>query len=348
MLCALIMAGGKGTRFWPLSTENKPKQFLSLLGEETMIQMTVNRIHRVIPYERIFIVTCEEYKKYIQEQLPYIPEENIILEPMGRNTAPCIALSAFEINKKFKNSSMVVLPADHLVRDEERFVSIIRESYGFVDNNPKSIVTIGIKPTRPETGYGYIEYDAKSLNGGLKKVSRFVEKPNIDKAMEYLKNGNFLWNSGIFLWNSNYILELMRQYLKDTYNLLKDVYDGPMEKYDENLKKAYEKAENISVDYAIMEKINNIYVIDGELGWDDVGSWKAISRYNLKDLRENIKMGKVKLINSKNNMVVSSNKKIILADVEDLIVVESDDMIMITKMDNIDKVSSYKDKVQEE
>ncbi|WP_027634289.1 mannose-1-phosphate guanylyltransferase [Clostridium hydrogeniformans] len=345
MLCALIMAGGKGTRFWPLSTEDKPKQFLSLLSEKTMIQMTVDRISRVVPYDRIFIVTCEDYIKYIKEQLPYIKEENIIIEPMGRNTAPCIALSALEINNRFKNSTMVVLPADHLVRDEERFVSIIREAYGFIDNHISSIVTIGIKPTRPETGYGYIEYNEQSLNGGLKTVNRFVEKPNIEKAMEYLREGNFLWNSGIFLWSSSYILELMQKYLNNTYKLLEDVYRYKEENFYEKLKEAYSKVENISVDYAIMEKVENIYVIEGSLGWDDVGSWKAISRYNMKDFKENIKMGKVKLINSKNNMVVSSNKKIILADVEDLIVVESDDTIMITKMENIDKVSSYRDKI---
>ena len=197
MLCALIMAGGKGTRFWPLSTEEKPKQFLNLIGKDSMIQMTVNRIKPIIPMERIFVCTGERYVDLVKEQLPELPERNIIVEPEGRNTAPCIALSAFVIKRYFKNANMVVLPSDHLIKDEDEFRNVIESANKFVNNNDEAIITLGMEPSRAETGYGYIRYSNEEQNVNdhkVIKVDAFVEKPNKEKAEEYLNEGNYLWN----------------------------------------------------------------------------------------------------------------------------------------------------------
>ena len=201
MLTALIMAGGKGTRFWPLSTEEKPKQFLNLIGEETMIQMTVNRIKPIIPIERIFVCTGEMYVDLVKEQLPELPKRNIIVEPEGRTTAPCIALSAMVIERYYKNSNMVVLPSDHLINDEEEFRNTLLAADSFIKEKDEAIVTLGMNPTRPEVGYGYIKYSNEVLKSNdfrVIKVEAFVEKPNLDIAKKYLREGNYLWNGGMF------------------------------------------------------------------------------------------------------------------------------------------------------
>lgn len=208
MLCGLIMAGGKGERFWPLSTDDKPKQFLNLLGNDTMIQMTVKRLEGLIPIERIFVVTAERYVGLVKEQLPNLPEENIIVEPVGRNTAPCIALSAFYINKKIENATIAVLPSDHLIKDEEKFREVLKCGYDFVNKNQDAIVTLGMKPDRPETGYGYIKrmHEVEIINNNtVNKVECFVEKPNKETAEKYLKEGTYLWNGGMFIWKASTI-----------------------------------------------------------------------------------------------------------------------------------------------
>ena len=196
MKCALIMAGGKGTRFWPLSTDEKPKQFLNLVSERSMLQMTVDRLKGVVDEDKIFIVTGEIYKDLVKKQLPNIPIENIILEPSGRNTAPCIALAAMIINKRFKDANLIILPADHLIVDVEKFKQTIKRGEALVDKHRDHIVTLGINPTRPETGYGYINFKKDYSENTVKEVKRFVEKPNVDLAITYLSSGDYLWNSG--------------------------------------------------------------------------------------------------------------------------------------------------------
>lgn len=360
MLCALIMAGGKGERFWPLSTDEKPKQFLKLLGEKTMIQMTVERLLPLISIDDIFVVTAQNYVEILREQLPNLPKENIIVEPIGRNTAPCIALSAFVIKKHYgeENPSIVVLPSDHLIVDENEFRETIRRAYEFVEKKESNIVTLGIKPDRPETGYGYIEL--KIENGQftdenfkidkykqqrIYKVEKFVEKPDLKTAKEYLKEGNFLWNCGMFVWKCSTILRLTERYLNSTYKILSEISNASGEEFEAKLAKKYSEVDNVSVDYAIMEKANDIYVIPSDFGWDDIGTWHSVERYREKDDNNNICIGDIKNIDASNNLVFSKKKPIIVVGMDDVFVVESDDIIFVGKKKDIERIKEIKKKV---
>jgi len=348
MLCALIMAGGKGTRFWPLSTEEKPKQFLKLISEDTMIQMSVKRLEKLIPIERIFIVTGMRYMDLVKEQLPNLPHKNIIVEPVGKNTAPCIALSAFHINKIYEDATIAVLPSDHLIKDEDNFLEILNSADEFVNENCEAIVTIGMKPDRPETGYGYIKYSHMhcDVNGcEVRRVKNFVEKPDLHKAEEYLKDGNYLWNGGMFIWKADNILRLTRKYLKNTFDILSEIAATSGEDYHRVLEEKYNNVDSISVDFGIMEKAKDIYVIPGDFGWDDVGSWEAIGRYRQKDNYNNVCMGNVKNYDCSNNIIISSGKPIVISGLQNIFVVESDDMIFVGKKDGIESIGELKNRI---
>ena len=345
MLCALIMAGGKGTRFWPLSTEEKPKQFLNLIGEETMIQMTVNRIKPIIPIERVFVCTGEMYVDLVKEQLPELPEQNIIIEPEGRNTAPCIALSAFVIKKYYKDANMIVLPSDHLISDEDEFRNVIKNADEFVKANKEAIITLGMEPTRPETGYGYIRYgkDEKVINNHkVIKVDAFVEKPNKEKAKAYIKEGNYLWNGGMFLWSADNILKQIEKYSNDTYEALKDIEIVANEEIQEVINNNYHKTEAISIDYAVMEKSESIYVVPSRFGWDDVGSWEALDRYREKDDKGNVLVGSAKVVDSHGNLVISSSHDIVVEGLKDIYVIENDGKILVGHKSNVANVKELK------
>lgn len=345
MLCALIMAGGKGTRFWPLSTEEKPKQFLNLIGEDTMIQMTVNRIKPIIPVDRIFVCTGEMYVDLVKEQLPELPDRNIIIEPEGRNTAPCISLSAFVIRKYYKDANMVVLPSDHLISDEDEFRRVIQDANKFVEENKEAIITLGMEPTRPETGYGYIRYgDDESLVNDYKviKVDAFVEKPDREKAEEYLNEGNYLWNGGMFLWNIHNILNQIKEYSRDTYNALKDIDELAHEEVQGFINNNYHKTEAISIDYAVMEKSDSIYVVPSNFGWDDVGSWEALDRYREKDDKGNVLVGRAKVVDSHGNLVISSSHNIVVEGLKDIYVIENDGKILVGNKSNVANVKELK------
>lgn len=345
MLCALIMAGGKGTRFWPLSTEEKPKQFLNLIGEETMIQMTVNRIKPIIPIERVFVCTGEMYVDLVKEQLPELPKENIIVEPEGRNTAPCIALSAFVIKKYYKDANMIVLPSDHLISDEDEFRSVIKNADEFVKANKEAIITLGMEPTRAETGYGYIRYgsDENQINNHkVIKVDAFVEKPNKEKAKAYIKEGNYLWNGGMFLWSADNILNQIEKYSNDTYEALKDIEIVDNEEIQELINDNYHKTEAISIDYAVMEKSDSIYVVPSRFGWDDVGSWEALDRYREKDDKGNVLVGSAKVVDSHGNLVISSSHDIVVEGLKDIYVIENDGKILVGHKSNVANVKELK------
>lgn len=346
MLTALIMAGGKGTRFWPLSTEEKPKQFLNLIGDNTMIQMTVNRIKPIIPIERIFVCTGQRYVHLVKEQLPKLPERNIIVEPEGRNTAPCIALSAMVIKRYYKDATMVVLPSDHLIKNEERFRTIILDGERHLERNSNAILTLGMTPNRPETGYGYIKFTdnkVKVNESEVIKVEKFVEKPSLEVAKEYLENGSYLWNGGMFIWTADNIISQIREFSLSTYEALKEIENIEEGKLQETINNNYKKTEAISIDYAVLEKSNDIYVIPSDINWDDIGTWKSVERYKEKDLDNNIVTGNVKVIESKSNMAINNNKKVVMIGIEDTMTVETDEAIFIVNKDYMDNLRDYKE-----
>ncbi|WP_294155348.1 mannose-1-phosphate guanylyltransferase [uncultured Clostridium sp.] len=345
MLCALIMAGGKGTRFWPLSTEEKPKQFLNLLGDETMIQMTVNRVKPIILMERIFVCTVSSYVELVKEQLPELPEENIIIEPEGRNTGPCIALSSFIIDRKYKDATVVVLPSDHLIRNEDKFREIIVNCNKFLNDKPRSLITIGMKPDRPETGFGYIKYSDNSIkvnDNDFIKVERFVEKPDMEKAVEYLNDGKYLWNGGMFLWNVRNILNEIKKHSPGIYNPIKDIEIIENEKLYELVNNRYCETEAISIDYAVLEKSNEIYVVPSDIGWDDIGTWKSVERYKKKDIYNNILEGNAQVIDSRSNIAINNEKRIVMIGIDDVMTIETEDSIYIVNKNYMNNLRDYK------
>ncbi|MCI8518788.1 MAG: mannose-1-phosphate guanylyltransferase [Clostridia bacterium] len=343
MFCALIMAGGKGTRFWPKSTEETPKQFLNLIDEkETMIQLTYERLLKIMPKERIFVVTGKRYKDQVAKDLNDLPERNIIIEPEGRNTAPCILLACLYIREIYKAATVAVLPSDHAIKDTDEFCNILNKANEYVTSeNKEAIVTIGITPDRPETGYGYIKFEKSSDK--VIKVERFVEKPNLEKAKEYLSDGGYLWNAGMFIFDVNNMLkELEANY--SGYNVLVRLPSIENANYLEILEKVYPECEAISIDYAVMEKSKNIYVIPGSFGWDDIGSWNSLERYIPKDVNSNILNGNIESYNSKNNIVYSGDKKVILLDASDVFCIDTDNVLVIGSRDSINKVHELRKK----
>lgn len=351
MLCALIMAGGKGERFWPLSTEEKPKQFLNLLSSDSMLQMTVKRLLKLIPLDRIFIVTDKRYYNLVLEQLPDLPSRNVIAEPVGKNTAACIALSAFIIDKYFEDSTLLVVPSDHLVKDEERYLEVVKSGLQYVEGRKESIITLGIKPDRPETGYGYIKHgtNLEIINQNkVFNVECFVEKPNQETAEVYLKNNNYLWNSGMFIWNTKTIKSLFKQHLPHTFDVINEIATSiDTEKFQDTLGSLYGTVENISVDYAIMEKSDNIYVIPADFGWDDIGSWSSLKRYRLKDCNNNILSKNIKSEECYNVVALGDRKKIILLGVEDLFIIDTDNTLLIAKEEYLNNIKRIKKELNE-
>ncbi|MCD7809660.1 MAG: mannose-1-phosphate guanylyltransferase [Erysipelotrichaceae bacterium] len=348
MLTALIMAGGRGTRFWPMSTEEKPKQFLSLTEDRTMLQITVDRLLKNMNIENIFICTGNKYVSLVSEQLPNLPKQNIIIEPIGRNTAPCILLSTLYIKQIYENANIVVLPSDHMINDEEEFLMVLQDGNEFINHNHESIITIGITPNRPETGYGYIKYHNQidsDTKHSIYKVEKFVEKPNIDKANEYLQSGDYLWNAGMFMFNSEFMLSEMNTYFKQSFDILSSLPAINSNDYMINLEVKYKECEAISIDYVIMEKSEHIYVIPADFGWDDIGSWKALERYIDKDSNGNIIKGNTKLFDSKENTVYSTDKEIVLLDIDDIFCIETDERIVIGKKDSLSKVHELREKI---
>jgi mannose-1-phosphate guanylyltransferase len=337
------MAGGKGTRFWPKSTEEKPKQFINLIEERTMIQLTVDRIRNVLPIEKIFIATGEKYVDLVKEQIPDLPNKNIIVEPVGRNTAPCILLASLYIKQIYNDCNIAVLPSDHLIKNEEKFLEILKAANSFVESNNESIVTIGITPDRPETGYGYIKYE-KAEKDAVVKVDRFVEKPDLEKAKEYLDSKEYLWNAGMFIFNVNYMLKELENNYNKTFKLLQQLPSIDDNNYGKILNEIYPESESISIDYAVMEKSKNIYVIPADFGWDDIGTWKALERYIEKDENDNLVKGQASIYNSSNNVLYSGNKKIVVIGLDNIFCIESDDMIVIGPKEKIEELKNYREK----
>ena len=327
---ALILAGGKGERFWPRSRKSSPKQFLCLTGDgETMIQKTVNRIRPLVEFEDIYIATNQDYKALIRRQLPEIPEENILCEPVGRNTAPCIGLGAVHIRKKYEDAVMLVLPSDHLIKYNDQFVDLLKDAIKVAEEG-RNLVTIGILPNVPETGYGYIKYNKETKLQGAYKVDRFVEKPNLEKAKEYLSSGEYLWNSGMFLWKASTILSSMETYLPEIYRGLTEIEESiGRENAEEVLQKSFTAMPSESVDYGILEKEDSIYVFPGSFGWDDVGSWLAVERMKPVSGEGNVISGNVVAYQVENCIMEGSKKLIAAVGLKDLVVVDTEDATLI-------------------
>jgi mannose-1-phosphate guanylyltransferase len=328
----VIMAGGVGSRFWPLSRKKLPKQFIDLFNTgQSLFQTTYNRLLKLCPPENIFIVTNESYRDILKEQIPDLNEEQILGEPHARNTAPCIAYAAFKISKKDPKAVIAVLPSDHLIMDEDNFTHTMEKGYAFCEKHDH-LLTLGIEPTRPDTGYGYIQFSDDTGKDNIYKVKTFTEKPNQELADYFVKSGEFLWNSGMFIWKAKVILEEMKKHIPELYETLKKGnkhYFQPDER--SFIQKAYELCTNISIDYAVMEKSDNVYVIPASFQWSDIGTWAALHDYSKKDEHENVIKGDtVFLRNTQNCIVYMPNKKmVVLNNVHDLIVVEERDGILL-------------------
>jgi mannose-1-phosphate guanylyltransferase len=341
-ITAVIMAGGKGERFWPRSRKNMPKQFLSLTADgKTMIQHTVARLESLVNIDDVFVVTNKEYKTLVHEQLPDMPLENILLEPMAKNTAPCIGLAAVHIRKKYEDAIMLVLPSDHLIKYNEMFINTLRDAIEVAKDNT-NMVTIGITPSYPETGYGYINF-GKLKEDDTKvrayEVNRFVEKPNIEKAKEYLSSGKYLWNSGMFVWKASTILGNIKALLPDTYHGLTKIEEAiGTAVQDRVLEREFGAFVSESIDYGIMEKADNIYTLPGTFGWDDVGNWLALERINTSNDSGNVVTGNVITIDSQGSIIEAQNKLIATIGIKDLIIVDTKDALLICAKDKTQDV----------
>jgi mannose-1-phosphate guanylyltransferase len=350
MTYAVIMAGGSGTRFWPKSTRSLPKQFLNLFGQNTMIQETVNRLEGVIDKKDVLVVTNDNYVSIVKEQLPSIPDSFIIGEPVAKNTAPCVAAAAAILHKQNPDSVMVVLPADHQISNTTEFLNILNSAVETAKSEG-SLVTIGIEPNRPETGYGYICYNSDSniQHGGnsVYRVKNFTEKPDLEKARQFLDSGNYLWNSGMFIWKTDTILNAFKKYLPEVYKLTEKLIQSDLKQKDIN--QFYHACPSISIDYGIMEKAEKVHVVPGNFGWNDVGSWTAVHELSEKDQNGNATGNSpISLVDARSNLIHSESGKIIsLVGVENLAVVETDNAILVVNLDKAQGVKEVVDDLKE-
>lgn len=343
----VIMAGGVGSRFWPMSTSDKPKQFIDVLGTgQSLLQLTYDRFDGVCPPENVWVVTNKKYFDIVHEQLPNVPVENILLEPCRRNTAPCIAYVSWRIKSINPKANVVVTPSDHIVTNRKEFNRIINSCLDFTSDTD-AIVTLGITPTCPETGYGYIQADLSSCslrNKEIYRIDSFKEKPDLDTAKKYISQKNYFWNAGIFIWNVSTIVNAYRVYCpqigKVFENLLK-VYGTPAER--EMIDKYYPECDNISVDYAIMEKVEDIFVCPSNFGWSDLGSWSALLMQTHHDLYGNGLLGNnIHLYDSHNCIIhTTQEKKVVIQGLDNFVVAEKDDMLLICKLSEEQRIRQF-------
>lgn len=334
-----IMAGGIGSRFWPLSRESRPKQFLDLLGVgKSMLQITFDRFAKAYPKQNILIVTSESYKQEVLNHLPDITPDQVISEPARKNTAPCILYAAQRIQSISPGANMIVTPADHFILEQDDFIKTLEQALHFLDQNEQSILTLGIQPTKPHTGYGYIQYEETPRR--IKKVKTFTEKPTHEFAVQFLESGDFLWNSGIFLWSTDTIISSFKRHLPDVYDLFESI-DYQTEKEKEQIKNAYSLCQNISIDYGVLEKEQNVYVIPSYFSWSDVGTWEALYDLRLEKEGENVSNATHVLSNqSDKTLVYVSNEKklVVLQDVSNLIIVDTEDTLIICNKESEQKI----------
>lgn len=333
---AVIMAGGKGTRFWPRSREKNPKHLLDIISERTIIQETVDRIKPLVSPKNILVVTGKKHARTLMKQLPEIPSRNIIIEPEGKNTAACIGLAALHILKIIPDDVMIVLPSDHAISDSEKFIDVLGTAAKAAAEE-EGLVTIGIRPSSVQTGFGYIERAAlyKSIeNEDVFRVKSIREKPDFQKATEFVQSGDFYWNSGMFIWKASVILKEISRWLPELYSGLMKI-DKTLGSPEESItvSRVYKKLASISIDYGVMEKADNVFIIPGDFGWSDVGSWDALWEISPKDLEGNATLGGNRTIieDSGNSLVYNPRKLTALVGVKDLIIVETKDALLICK-----------------
>lgn len=341
------MAGGIGSRFWPMSRTSHPKQFMDILGTgETLLQQTYNRFLRLCPKENIYIVTNDSYVGLVQEQIKNVAKENILSEPARKNTAPCVAYACYKIAQKNPDALTVIAPSDHLITKEDTFVKAIKACYKKAASED-CLVTLGITPSRPDTGYGYIQFVESSIpekDKRIKKVKTFTEKPDLEMAKFFLKSGDFLWNSGIFIWSVKSVIKAFETHCSDMDVIFKEgngVYNTPQE--SDFIAKAYTNCKNISIDYAIMEKAENVYVRSSIIGWSDLGTWGSLYEHIKQDDNKNAIVGKnVLAYDSKNCIVnVPKDKLVVMQGLDDYIVVESDGILLICKKEDEQQIRTF-------
>ena len=343
---AVIMAGGIGSRFWPMSKVTFPKQFLDILGTgETLTQQTFNRLQRVCPKENILIVTNKNYKDLCLEQLPNVIESNILCEPAMRNTAPCVAYAAFKIQSMNENANMIIAASDHIILKEDEFVRVASDCLEVVAKND-ILLTLGITPSRPDTGYGYIQFTTEKLDNHqrIRKVKTFTEKPNQELALNFLDSGDFLWNSGMFVWSAKSITLAFRKQLRDMYDVFeqgKQFYNTSKE--TEFIDRIFPGCKNISIDYGIMEKSENVYVFPTDLGWSDLGTWGSLyAHLDLDENRNAVQGNKVMLYDSTDNIIkVPNDKVVVMQGMNGYIVVENEGTLLICKKENEQQIKQF-------
>ena len=339
----VIMAGGIGSRFWPMSRNNYPKQFIDILGTgKTLIRQTFERFLKICPLENIFIVTNESYLEHVYRLIPELKKEQVLAEPLRRNTAPCVAYATFKISSLNPNANIVVAPSDHVIKDEQGFQDAIVKALEFTAKND-SLLTLGIHPSRPDTGYGYIQFkdDGRDEKFKISKVKTFTEKPNLEMAKFFLKSGEFLWNSGIFVWKLKTILKAFEDFLPEMNALFKegrDSYNTINE--GEQVRKAYTHCTNISIDYGIMEKAKNVFVMSAEFGWSDLGTWKSLYENLSHDKNENAVVGNHVMLDNTSNCIINfpKDKLAVILGLDNYIVVESDNVLLICPKDDEQQV----------
>ncbi len=343
----VIMAGGIGSRFWPMSSEEMPKQFLDILGcGRTLLQMTADRFAPVCSADHIWVVTSKKYAPIVRQQLPEIPEQNILKEPCRRNTAPCIAYVSWAIKAKDNNANIVITPSDHFVANPEEFQKSIKSCLKF-SCETDSIVTIGIKPNHPETGYGYIEADlsySSPTNSNIYRVDSFKEKPDLELAKQYIRESNYFWNAGIFIWNVNTIVNAFRVYQPTLSHMFENIRDSyGTDKEQELIDEIYPKCENISVDYAIMEKADEIYVYPADFGWSDLGTWSSLKEHVKNDIHGNARIGSDINLFETNDCIVhtTQEKKVVVQGLNGYIVAEKDGILLICKLSEEQRIKLF-------
>lgn len=340
---AIIMAGGVGSRFWPRSKEKAPKQLMSIFGDNTMIQDTFSRLDGIVEPDKIFIITNEIQKEQVIKQLPQLPKENIIAEPFGKNTAACIGLASAIVKKRDSDAVMVTLPADHFIKDVEEFQDNIRVAVDFASKS-KGLVTIGINPNRPETGYGYIQIEEKQKSKNIHKVLTFAEKPNLATAKRFMKAGDFLWNSGMFIWSVEAIWNEFKIHMPDLYTGIEELYEAyETNNFNKVLREVYGQLKSISIDYGVMEKSANVYLTKGYFDWSDVGSWEAVYELSDKDEDDNAKVGDVYTSDTFSSYVYSPNKFTAVLGGHNLIVIDTKEALLICDRNHAQDVKDIVD-----